>query len=330
MFLSIIVPVYNVEKYVKQCIESIVCQIHHMSDVEIIIVNDGSTDDSMNIINSISTDNIKITIINQENQGLSQARNKGFTHAIGRFVWFVDSDDYLRPNAIQYFKDIYTHYPNFDVYSSFMDRYVENTKQYIKKDNHHKTNWSGKEYLFNHLPRGAAQRFIYNREFIESNNLRFIPGILHEDGVWGTEMLYSATNVFLLPESIYVYRLRSNGSIMSNIRIKSAYDLLKGHKILSQFLNERVEGKDYFLFREYIFSQIGNAFGYSKHLFKTEEFKTFYKEYQEYIIKEARWLVTHGSKKPHIIICAISPRILMICMQFRVMVLDLLRNKTKY
>ena len=97
IFFSVIVPVYNVEKYIEKCIESIFN--NQINDVEIIIVNDGSTDNSRNIINKYA-ERDNIVIIDQENAGLSAARNSGLKIAKGEYILFLDSDDYLEPEAL--------------------------------------------------------------------------------------------------------------------------------------------------------------------------------------------------------------------------------------
>lgn len=97
MKLSIIVPVYNVEKYIIKCISSLLCQDY--ADYEIIIVNDGTEDRSIKLIQQ-NFDDLRIRIINQENQGLSQARNTGMKEACGEYVWFFDSDDWVSENVL--------------------------------------------------------------------------------------------------------------------------------------------------------------------------------------------------------------------------------------
>lgn len=326
MYLSIVVPVYNVEKYIKECLDSIVPQIENRDDVEIIIVNDGTKDNSMDIVQMYLNRSAIIKIINQQNQGLSQARNKGLSESKADYVWFVDSDDYLKDGAIKYFLSISKENNNIDVFASYMDRYIESENRYIKNRNTGSILWEGPEYLFKGMPKGAAQRFIYKRKFLLDNELSFMPGILHEDGVWGCKMLYCAEHVYFLPDSVYVYRLRSNGSIMSNIKIKSAYDLILGHKELMTFLNKRVKSEHYLNFRKYIFTQIVCAFGYTKPLFKTEEFKTFYNLNEEYIIGEARWLMSHRALNISIVSVSLSPKLLMGLMKFRYHVLKLFKH----
>ena len=97
MKLSIIVPVYNVEKYIVKCISSLLDQ--QTNDYEIIIVNDGTKDKSIDLIKKTFNDS-KIAIIEQENQGLSAARNTGVRHSKGEYIWFVDSDDWIAKGGI--------------------------------------------------------------------------------------------------------------------------------------------------------------------------------------------------------------------------------------
>ena len=101
ILLSLIIPVYKVEAFIYQCLNSIFSQITENNSIELIIVNDGSPDNSMSIVEELTKDKPHITIVNQQNQGLSVARNTGLSHAKGEYVWFIDSDDWLLPNAIE-------------------------------------------------------------------------------------------------------------------------------------------------------------------------------------------------------------------------------------
>ena len=98
--LSIIIPVYNVEKYIDKCISSIVNQGDSFNNVELIIVNDGTKDNSIAVIQSYIDTFPNVFLINQENAGLSEARNTGLRHASGEYVWFFDSDDWMPDNCL--------------------------------------------------------------------------------------------------------------------------------------------------------------------------------------------------------------------------------------
>ena len=104
--LSVIVPVYNVEKYILKCIESIFCQGIDDNTFELIIVNDGTKDNSMELISDIINRHANVIVINQENKGLSEARNSGLAKASGKYILFVDSDDFLIDNTFKPLLDV--------------------------------------------------------------------------------------------------------------------------------------------------------------------------------------------------------------------------------
>lgn len=315
MFLSIIIPVYNVERYIKECLDSVIPQIENKADIEVIIVNDGTRDNSMCIVNNYLSSNANIRIINQENQGLSQARNHGLEASSADYVWFVDSDDYLKEGAIGHLVGVIKSHVDVDVFASYMDRYIEKTGEYVKRNYTGTKDWSGGDYLRKRLPWSPCQRCIYKRSLLADNNIRFIPGILHEDGPWGSMTIYSAKKIYFLSDSIYVYRIRNSGSIMTSIKIKSAYDLITGHQKLMDFLRQNVDDDEYFFFRKFIFCQISVLFSYCKALYNTDDFKEFYNLNYDYIVNEARWLLLHGCLNIFILIISISPKVLMAMMR---------------
>lgn len=100
MFLSFIVPIYNAEKYIKECLDSLLEQDLSNKEYEIICVNDGSTDQSLKILADYENSNNSIRIINKENGGVSSARNKGLEVAAGEYVWFIDADDFIQKNIL--------------------------------------------------------------------------------------------------------------------------------------------------------------------------------------------------------------------------------------
>ena len=97
--ISVIVPAYNVEDYLGECLDSIINQT--FTDIEIICVNDGSVDSTLDIFNDYASRDERINVISQENKGLSGARNTGLKHAKGKYIYFMDSDDYLEVNALE-------------------------------------------------------------------------------------------------------------------------------------------------------------------------------------------------------------------------------------
>lgn len=282
--LSIIIPVYKVEKYLEHCLQSIISQIHE--NVDIILVDDGSPDSCPQICDKWASKYSYIRVIHQQNQGLSMARNIGLEAAKGDYIWFVDSDDWLLPSALNDVFSAIRKYPDIDVVASYMRKYYEQSKRYEDvQSQYYGQLFCGKEYM-RHCPKGASQRFVYKRAFIMNNDLRFYPGVLHEDGIWGYMMLYLAKSVYMLERPIYVYRLRSEGSIMSNIKVKSAYDLIKGHEVLVEFMYNKVRKEDHHFFRYQIYEMIICSFLFCRKLFHTTEYKEFLQKNKMYIRKE--------------------------------------------
>ena len=155
MYLSIIIPVYNVEQYITQCLQSIVSQIDDVADCEIIVVNDGTPDNSMRIVREYERRCKQIKIVEQENQGLSAARNAGMTVATGCYIWFVDSDDWLLDGALKKIYETIRNHENVDVFASALEYVYE-------KDGHHEAEYypkpgllTGKEYLKKHYSQGG-------------------------------------------------------------------------------------------------------------------------------------------------------------------------------
>ncbi len=289
MLLSIVIPVYRVEKYVAECLNSIFSQKHN--DVEIVIVDDGSPDNSMTIVHSLIEKKNNCRVVNQMNQGLSMARNVGMREASGDYIWFVDSDDWLLPNSIEFIFQCINDNPNVDVFSSVLEEHYESSGLIRREYDPPSTIISGKKYLNARYKQGAVQRFVFKRSFIEKNELNFYPGILHEDGLWGFKCLYLANEVMILNRSIYAYRIRNSGSIMSSVSIKSANDLLFIHKQLKEFMYERVAREDWNWYQFCIYNVIECIFKFSINIIDSKEFGSFYNANRDYLRQESFFLL---------------------------------------
>ena len=256
MILSIVVPVYNVEQYVRKCILSIINQDDDMfKTFEVIIVNDGSKDKSVEQIQDLVDKYDNITLINQENLSLSVARNNGMAVAKGEYVWFIDSDDWITSDAVKYVmpyldgtNDIVT--INFTV--------VKEDGEYPVSTPYNKPlTLSGKDSFRQHCEFSTmAQRGIYRVKFMADNNLVFMPGVYNQDDELCLRASYLAEQVTFLPKPIY-YFLRTTGdkhkSIMNNVKPKLGYDYLTVSKSLVDFSEERIKEKDIFkIFQQHI------------------------------------------------------------------------------
>lgn len=309
--LSIIIPIYNVEKYIGECLDSIFKQIGIGShSVEIIIVNDGTPDNSMNVVMQfVDKYPNSVKVINQANQGLSMARNNGLLNATGEYVWFVDSDDYILPNAISDIYQAINDYPDNELFSSYLLRYYE-TDHSMKQEKHaDKTDWLGKDYLWSKETIGASVRYIYKRSFLTKNSIEFVPNILHEDGIWGYQCLYLAKSLHIIESSLYVYRIRRGQSIMSSVGIRSAYDLMKSYTLLKEFQMKKVAKEDQKKFSVAIFGIVYSLLDFCKNLYKDKAYKEFL-NYNRTLIKKDAWKVfVHNFLEINALLIAIRPEL---------------------
>ena len=306
--LSIIVPVYKVEQYLDKCLSSILNQALERDNIELMVVNDGSPDNSQAVIDKYFDVYPHIVVpIKQQNQGLSMARNNGLEKATGEYVWFVDSDDWLLDNALETVFEELEKNPDVDVFSSFLKEYYETENTFKERRYDGPLIMTGVEYLKRRLPVGAAQRYIYKKDFLLRNRFSFIPRILHEDGVWGHMILYKANKVKIISKPVYVYRLRTSGSIMSSITVRSGYDLITGHKILMNWMVDNVSVVDQPLFQYLIFGLINCALDYSRDIIRTKEYRVFLKENRIYIHQQAKQALKYKKTDISLYIILISP-----------------------
>lgn len=213
--ISVIVPVYNVEKYLDECLDHIINQT--FSDIEIICINDGSTDSSLNILNDFAKRDNRVQIFNQQNRGLGAARNRGIELAKGDYIYFMDGDDYLELTALEELLEISKNY-NLDFAIFKISNFNETTKEpitdeyysmpYLKNrvgDNVFK--YEDVEDMALKLAVNAYGSF-FKREFID--DLRFPEGLLFEDNVFFTKALFKADRVYFYDKFLYNRRVRDD------------------------------------------------------------------------------------------------------------------------
>jgi glycosyltransferase involved in cell wall biosynthesis len=239
MDISIIVPVYNVEKYLKCCLDSLINQKFE-GQYEIICVNDGSTDNSLEILKEYKRNNPKITVINQENRGLGGARNTGIKNAKGKYIIFVDSDDYLKNNNGLTLMYNEAEKENLDIIvADFEYDFEDKNKNYRKRRNEciKSKVMTGREFYDLGIKTKSIMSVVWNklyrRDFIIKNNLFFIEGVLYEDMEFTPKAYYLAERVKYIDKVIYMYRQRE-GSIMSNKNVNRIDDYF----IIADSLNE--------------------------------------------------------------------------------------------
>jgi glycosyltransferase involved in cell wall biosynthesis len=230
MDLSIILPVYNVEKYIRPCVESIFKQGLDDTTTEIIIVNDGTKDKSIEMISDIISLHENIKIINQENQGLSVARNNGITKAKGEYILMLDSDDLLIDNSLKKLLDLALTSKADLVVADFLymtSKEIEqiNTSllqqtvfEYKKKN--------GKELFLQDLNpyQCYVWRTLYKRDFLIKNDLMFIPGIYIQDLPFTHECYLKANNCIRTSWLLNIYRHGHSTAASTIFNKKKALD----------------------------------------------------------------------------------------------------------
>lgn len=244
--LSIIIPVYNVEKYLRTCLDSIFNQVGNNSEYEVIVVNDGSPDNSKVIIDDYSKNYSNIVVINQTNQGLSAARNTGLRIAKGEYVWFVDSDDSITSGAVEYLsKEIEKEKCEIYVFSLIKvfesdGRMLNTNDTFISSKYNKYYNYVADGLFYNRkIHIGASPKNIFLRKFLLNNNLFFTEGIYHEDMEFFIRVLIYAKRIKPLNAHLYNYLIRSGGSITtSNISVKHVNDRLKIINLLNEICNK--------------------------------------------------------------------------------------------
>lgn len=207
--LSIIVPVYNVEKYLSQCLDSLINQNIPSKEYEIIIVDDGSTDSSSFICDEYANNHSNICVIHQKNQSLSVARNNGLKQAKGEYIYFVDSDDYIENNIIS---QLYKIAKDNDIDILFFDYYKEylngksvsnNSFSNIKRNEI----YSGYDFFLKINEFGAVWKSFYKRDLILSSNILFIPKITRQDCDFNLRLFPLAKKIMDCGLFVYHYRI---------------------------------------------------------------------------------------------------------------------------
>lgn len=232
-YFSIVVPVYKVEQYLKNCVDSILKQDY--DNFEMILVDDGSPDKCPEICDCYAKDDLRVTVIHKPNGGSSSARNAGIKAARGKYIIFVDSDDYWNSDkALSILYDKLNREKQIDVllynsidYSSVTGRSVVCNRYYDIDFVENSDKADVLKYLFNNelLP-GAAWATVTRRELLIENDLYFIEGIKAEDIDWLLKVFLQANTYSALNEAFYVYLKYRNDSITGTADAKSIDDLL--------------------------------------------------------------------------------------------------------
>ena len=262
MIISLVLPVYNVEKYLGRCVESCLNQNIPKNQYEIIIVDDGSKDASGTIGKDYEGKFENVSLIHQANKGLSGARNTGLNHAKGKYVWFIDSDDWIESNSLA------------DIVSKLEDKQPDTmVVNFYKIDQNDKITSSSNDnltYKDNHTYTGTeyfkkragdflnSWRYISNTEFLRKNSLHFYEGIVHEDNEHTPKLLYYSKKVLTYNKPIYAHLIRS-GSIMTTFNPKKIDSWFKIFDSMKEFRAQMPKESEFRVYlNQYILQQYSN------------------------------------------------------------------------
>lgn len=262
--VSVIIPVYNIEKYLSRCLDSIVSQTYQ--NLEIICVNDGSTDNSLNILEQYQKLDNRVIIITTENFGQGAARNKGIEVATGKYIMFSDSDDFMSSNMVEVLvdsikqsgsevvaSDFYTNNAHIELQNQkyFLYKQFPNINQNTKFVNIDVNDIMN--YLYVTV---TCWGKIFTADFLKNNNILFPPNNINDDVIFWADVYSHLKSLAYTPQALYFYRRRV-GSLMK-LRNERIFDIIIAHKRVKEiFIQNNVYEKmknlsDYIMVRDFL------------------------------------------------------------------------------
>ena len=275
--LSIIIPVYNVEAYVGRTLASVFDTTASVDDFEVIVVNDGTPDNSMDVIRQYA-DRPNITILEQANQGVSAARMNGLALAKGEYVWFVDSDDWLVEDGVGKVLSLLKERQGVEV---LFFPFIVADGGIVQDDRptpfiDREQTVSGITFIKDlYLLPWEPMHLVIKRSLMNNPWLFFPLGLLHEDVYFGSVLMIFVTSVCLIPEPVYVYFKNRPGSTMSSHAVRSAYDRVSVHQKLMEFMEKELDPSDYGWYRRFCLISLIAAYTRNEYIWGTAAFKQF-------------------------------------------------------
>lgn len=238
--ITVIMPVYNVEHYLAEAIDSVIYQTYQ--NLEIILIDDGSTDNSGNICDEYAKKDSRIKVIHQENKGLSGARNTGLDVATGKYIMFIDSDDIFPKDACEKMlkfmeeKDadyIVGNYTNMSEEGEIWEKPIFDPNKYVE----FRLSIEDYTHSFYTMNSGVWNK-MFKKSFLDQLNLRFVDRLPAEDAIFTTYCFMKAKKVYYTPEIVYHYRLRYSDSISTSCSKKYFLGINKAYRLIYQNFKE--------------------------------------------------------------------------------------------
>lgn len=245
MLFTFIVPVYNVAPYLEKCVISLLNQTAMGEQTEILLIDDGSKDESGKICDRLSREHSRIKVFHKENGGLSSARNEGLKNASGEYVLFVDSDDYIAEDTCQILYSVIEKYEGADAVSFGGVEDYGNFQKPMRRISVRESCSDGKTYLMEHYKEHNVNvevcLYSYRRHFLLDSNLWFKEGILHEDVEFTPRALLRCKRIVEIPNELYHYIIRSNSISTKKDQRKNIQDLFQTLKELDKLAERQDE-----------------------------------------------------------------------------------------
>lgn len=220
--VSVVIPVYNVDQYLHQCVDSVLSQSY--KNIEVILVDDGSTDESGRICDDYAACNDSVIVIHKENAGLSEARNTGLSIASGEYISFIDSDDWIELNNCSEMVELILKHDSDFVFSDGLCFEDSEKKYNIKQSYKRKKQYASdkgievfRELQKNREFQSAVPLCLWNIDFLRRNNLSFFPGITYEDMLFTFKAFLSADSVSHCHKPFYHRRYRKGSIVTSKV-----------------------------------------------------------------------------------------------------------------
>ena len=273
--VSVIVPVYNVEKYIEKCLRSLIDQTY--SNIEIIVINDGSPDNSEMIIKNIQKEDKRIKLICQKNSGVSAARNAGLDIAKGKYVMFVDSDDYVAKDYVEYFYRLINYSENIDMavdynmYNIYSNLQVQNEKIEVASSE------KVAEYIYTSKIMVAVWNKIYRNSFLKKYSLRFNKEIWYGEGMLFNMRCLGQTDKVVIGNKRVYYQVFNESSAMRSFDLDSNMCGLRSLDLQRECWKRETKS----LLNAWKFHRWCFNMSIIKGIIKTDERKKYAKEFKE-------------------------------------------------
>lgn len=282
--ISVIIPSYNVEKYIGKCIESVINQTY--LEIEIIIINDGSTDNTLSVCQEYALKDKRIKIINQDNKGIAEARNIGIAHANGEYICWIDSDDYMDKNII---KILYSLIKDYSVDLAICD-YIKGTDEkyefkYSKDDRVHLLN---REKALAKIYENNHSSFIMNASWAKLikkqlyTDIKYPSQLLFEDIYMSHKLIARCHSIAYVESPLYYYYQRDTSILGKSFNEKKLHYLIALKERISFFNDLNLKNIEELALKHYLHSLIWE-FSRAKDILKNKELvNKIVKEYRKY------------------------------------------------